>query len=96
MSDLQGRAHRLSRSAAIALVLGAWLHASDAAAESKFLGRRGGSPYAADSTANRHGRHGSRFSASSISNPHERYGSPFSAQSPNNPYTTKSPVLIGE
>ena len=68
--------------------------ASSADEPETFLGRLGGNPISADSTANPHGPYGSVHSPTSINNPHGRWGSPHSPQGATNPHTIEGPKII--
>ena len=81
-------------SAPVLVAVIAWIAFPAAAQE--YLGRLGGSPYSADSTANPYGRYGSPYSAQSVNNELGRYGSPYSSEGARNPYTTGGPRIVAE
>jgi hypothetical protein len=93
------RPARTLASAVAGLLLAAALVAvapGRAAADPVYLGRLGGSPYAAESTANPYGRYGSPFSSTSVNNPYGRWGSPFSPEGARNPFTTRGPKIFAQ
>ncbi|MGH0038278.1 MAG: hypothetical protein ACQGVK_24870 [Myxococcota bacterium] len=61
-----------------------------------YLGKLGGNPLSADSTANPVGRYGSPTSPTSIHNPVGRWGSPVSPQGVRNPVTKGGPKLYAD